>query len=70
VKRSFLLAAVSAATAALALVAMTAASVAAGTLPTLTLALTKSTVTVGGSEVSGAVNIVSTVTGESRTHRR
>jgi hypothetical protein len=43
---------------------MTAASVAASSLPTLTLALTKNTVTVGGSEVSGAVNIVSTVTGE------
>jgi hypothetical protein len=44
---------------------MTASSVAAGTLPTLTLALTKNTITVGGSEVSGAVNIVTTVTGES-----
>ncbi len=43
---------------------MTAPSVAAGTLPTLTLALTKNTVTVGGSEVSGAVNIVTTVSGE------
>jgi hypothetical protein len=47
------------------LVLMTASSVAAGTLPTLTLALTKNTITVGGSEVSGAVNIVTTVTGES-----
>jgi hypothetical protein len=46
------------------LVLMAASSVAAGSLPTLTLALTKNTVTVGGSEVSGAVNIVSTVTGE------
>ncbi|MGO9822165.1 MAG: hypothetical protein ACLPTJ_16160 [Solirubrobacteraceae bacterium] len=46
------------------LVLMTASSVAAGTLPTLTLALTKNTVTVGGSEVSGAVNIVTTVSGE------
>ena len=63
-KRSVLVAVLSAATFALGLVAMTASSVAAGTLPTLTLALTKSTVTVGGSEVSGAVNIVSTVTGE------
>jgi hypothetical protein len=43
---------------------MTASSVAASSLPTLTLALTKNTITVGGSEVSGAVNIVSTVTGE------
>jgi hypothetical protein len=33
-------------------------------LPTLTLALTKNTVKVGGSEVSGAVNVVTTVTGE------
>jgi hypothetical protein len=47
------------------LVLMTASSVAASSLPTLTLALTKSTITVGGSEVSGAVNIVTTVTGES-----
>jgi len=46
------------------LVAMTASSIAAGSLPTLTLALTKNAITVGGSEVSGAVNIVSTVTGE------
>jgi hypothetical protein len=44
--------------------AMTASSVAAGTLPTLNLALTKSTVTVSCSEVSGAVNIVGTVSGE------
>jgi hypothetical protein len=43
---------------------MTASSVAAGTLPTLNLALTKSTVTVSCSEVSGAVNIVGTVSGE------
>ena len=47
------------------LVLMTASSVAASTLPTLTLALTKNTITVGGSEVSGTVNIVTTVTGES-----
>ena len=63
-KRSVLLAALSAATVALTLLAMSASSVAAGTLPTLTLALTKNTVTVGGSEVSGAVNIVATATGE------
>jgi hypothetical protein len=43
----------------------TASSVAATSLPTLTLALTKNTVTVGGgSMVSGAVNVVTTVTGE------
>jgi hypothetical protein len=41
-----------------------ATSLAASSLPTLTLALTKNTVTVGGSEVSGAVNVVTTVTGE------
>jgi len=65
-KRSVLTAAVlSVATVALGLVVMTASSVAASTLPTLTLALTKNTITVGGSEVSGAVNIVTTVTGES-----
>ena len=64
-KRSVLAAAaLSVATAASGLVLMTASSVAAGTLPTLTLALTKNTITVGGSEVAGAVNIVSTVTGE------
>lgn len=45
--------------------AVTAGSSTAATpLPTLTLALTKHTITVGGSRVSGAVNIVSTVTGE------
>src|ERR1700677_3917023 len=46
------------------LVLATAPSVAAGSLPTLTLALTKNTVTVGGAQVAGAVNIVTTVTGE------
>lgn len=46
------------------LVLMAASSVAASSLPTLTLALTPKTVTVGGSMVSGAVNVVSTVTGE------
>jgi hypothetical protein len=54
--------AVAAAAAGLALTA--APSVAATALPTLTLALTANTITVGGSEVSGAVNIVSTVSGE------
>jgi hypothetical protein len=46
------------------LVLKTASSVAAWSLPTLTLALTKNTVTVGGAEVSGAVKIVATVSGE------
>jgi hypothetical protein len=35
----------------------------ATTLPTLTLALTKSSITVGGATQSGAVNVVSTATG-------
>jgi hypothetical protein len=64
-KRSVLVAAaLSVAAVASGLVLMTASSVAASSLPTLTLALTKNTITVGGSEVSGAVNIVTTVTGE------
>jgi hypothetical protein len=64
-KRSVLTAAaLSVATVAVGLVVATAPSVAASTLPTLTLALTKNTITVGGSQVSGAVNIVTTVTGE------
>ncbi len=46
------------------LVMMTASTIAASSLPTLTLALTPKTVTVGGSEVSGAVNVVTTVMGE------
>ena len=46
------------------LVLMTASSVAASSLPTLTLALTSKTITVGGSMLSGAVNVVTTVTGE------
>jgi hypothetical protein len=46
------------------LVLMTASSVAASSLPTLTLSVTKNAVTVGGSKVSGAVNVVSTVRGE------
>ena len=36
----------------------------ASTLPTLTLGLSGGTVTVGGSEVSGAVNVTTTVTGK------
>jgi hypothetical protein len=64
-KRPILLAAaLSVAALASGLVLMTASSVAASSLPTLTLAVTKSSVTVGGSEVSGAVNIATTVTGE------
>ena len=35
----------------------------ASTLPTLTLTLTKSSITVGGAKQSGAVNVVSTATG-------
>jgi hypothetical protein len=64
-KRSVLMTvALSVAAVASGLVLMTAASVAASSLPTLTLTVTKNTVTVGGSKVSGTVNIVSTVTGE------
>ena len=45
--------------------ALTAApSLAAGSLPTLTIAISPKTVTVGGSQVEGAVKIVTTVTGE------
>jgi hypothetical protein len=45
--------------------ALTAASsMAAGTLPTLTVALSKNSVTVGGQKVSGAVQISTTVSGE------
>jgi hypothetical protein len=39
-------------------------SVAAGSLPALTLTLTKSGVAVGGAKVSGAVNVVTTVKGK------
>jgi hypothetical protein len=46
-------------------VLMTASSVAASSLPTLTLAVSKNSITVGGAEVSGAVNVAMTVTGES-----
>jgi hypothetical protein len=64
-KRSVLLAAaLSVATLASGLGLMAASSLAAGSLPTLTLAVTKNNITVGGSKVSGAVNVVSTVTGE------
>lgn len=49
----------------LAVVSSLAAAVAAqaSTLPTLTIALTKSSITVGGATQSGAVNVVSTATG-------
>jgi hypothetical protein len=40
-----------------------AASAQASTLPTVTVALTKTTITVGGTLESGAVNVVSTATG-------
>jgi uncharacterized cupredoxin-like copper-binding protein len=40
-----------------------AASAQATTLPTLTIAVTKTTITVGGSTQSGAVNVISTATG-------
>src|SRR5450755_1298310 len=64
-KRSILVAvALSVAALASGLVLITASSVAASSLPTLTLALTKNTVAVSGSMVSGAVNVVTTVTGE------
>jgi hypothetical protein len=42
---------------------LAASSAQAATLPTLTLALTKSSITVGGTTQSGAVNVVSTATG-------
>jgi hypothetical protein len=51
-------------TVASALALTTTSSVAAGSLPTLKLALTKNTVTVGGPKVSGAVDVVTTVSGE------
>ena len=43
---------------------MAASSMAAGTLPTLTLAVTKNSIKVGGQKVSGAVQIATTVSGE------
>jgi hypothetical protein len=46
------------------LASMATSSVAAGSLPTLTLAVSKNTIKVGGSLTSGAVNIAVTVTGE------
>jgi hypothetical protein len=66
--RSLRLAALSAgvmaACAAVGLSPAASSATAGNSLPTLTLAMTKNTVTVGGSQVSGAVNVVSTVSGE------
>ena len=42
---------------------LVAASAQASTLPTLTLTLTKSSITVGGTTQSGGVNVVTTATG-------
>jgi hypothetical protein len=56
-----LLAATSLLASAVGLVAISSAQ--ASTLPTLTLTLTKSTITVGGSTQSGGVNVVTTATG-------
>jgi hypothetical protein len=56
--------AVSLVAAASAFALMTASSVAASSLPTLTLAVSKNAITVGGSEVAGAVDVAMTVTGE------
>jgi hypothetical protein len=42
---------------------LAAAGAAAATLPTLTIALTKSSITVGGTTQSGAVNVVSSASG-------
>ncbi len=46
--------------------ALTGVASASSPLPTLTLALNGKAVTVGGSTVSGAVNVVTTVTGEAQ----
>jgi hypothetical protein len=63
--RRAVLSAVAVAGAIVSALALTAApSVAAGALPTLTLSVTKNNVVVGGDQVSGAVNIVATVSGE------
>lgn len=43
---------------------LAASSVAAGSLPTLTVALTRNGVSVGGATVSGAVNVAMSVSGE------
>ena len=44
-------------------IAVGSAAAASSTLPTLTLTLTKSSITVGGATQSGAVNVVTTATG-------
>lgn len=64
-KRTTILAAALSITVASALALMTTSSLAAGSLPTLKLTLTKNTVKVGGSKVSGAVDVVTTIKGES-----
>jgi hypothetical protein len=56
--------ALAAAAAAATLALAAASSLAAGTLPALRLALTAKSVTVSGSELAGAVEVVSTVSGE------
>jgi hypothetical protein len=63
-KRTTIPAAALSITVASALALMATSSLAAGSLPTLKLTLTKNTVTVGGSKVSGAVDVVTTVKGE------
>jgi hypothetical protein len=63
-RRAFRSAAVVATAATAACGLMTATSVAAAALPTLTLSVTTNKVVVGGHRVSGAVNIVTTVSGE------
>ena len=63
-KRATILATTFCAAVASTLALVTASSVAAGALPTLTLTLTTNTITVGGSKVSGAVDVETTVSGE------
>jgi hypothetical protein len=64
-QRAMAVAAISALSALLALAGglFAAGSAQASTLPTLTLALTKTSITVGGATQSGAVNVVATATG-------
>jgi hypothetical protein len=65
-RRSALVAAaLSVAAAAPGLALTTAPAVAAGSLPTITITMTPKTITVGGDEVSGAVDITTSVRGES-----
>ena len=65
-RRRAVIVAMALATAVSGLALTTASSVAAGSLPTLTLAVTKNTIAVGGSKVSGAVNVAVTVSGEAK----